>query len=97
MDYKETLLLPKTDFPMRGNLPKNEPLRYKKWFGEGAYGRMKANREGMTAGLVMAGLEASCPGTLGTAIAKVFDLGIARTGLTLEEAAAFLRTSKDKV
>ncbi|MBW1645507.1 MAG: FAD-dependent oxidoreductase [Deltaproteobacteria bacterium] len=49
---------------------------------------LKANREGMTAGLVMAGLEASCPGTLGTAIAKVFDLGIARTGLTLEEAAA---------
>ncbi|ADV45896.1 isoleucine--tRNA ligase [Nitratifractor salsuginis] len=46
MDYKETLLLPKTDFPMRGNLPKNEPLRYTKWFEEGAYDRMKANREG---------------------------------------------------
>ncbi len=46
MDYKETLLLPKTDFPMRGNLPKNEPLRYKKWFSEGAYERMKSNREG---------------------------------------------------
>lgn len=25
MDYKETLLMPKTDFPMRGNLPKREP------------------------------------------------------------------------
>ncbi|WP_456392472.1 isoleucine--tRNA ligase [Nitratifractor sp.] len=46
MDYKETLLLPKTDFPMRGNLPKNEPIRYQKWFSEGAYERMKANREG---------------------------------------------------
>ncbi|WP_292663175.1 class I tRNA ligase family protein, partial [Nitratifractor sp.] len=46
MDYKETLLLPKTDFPMRGNLPKNEPERYRKWFSEGAYERMKANREG---------------------------------------------------
>ncbi|WP_456433019.1 isoleucine--tRNA ligase [Nitratifractor sp.] len=46
MDYKETLLLPRTDFPMRGNLPKNEPERYKRWFAEGVYERMKANREG---------------------------------------------------
>ncbi len=34
MDYKETLLLPKTAFPMRGNLPQNEPKRYRKWFEE---------------------------------------------------------------
>ncbi len=34
MDYKETLLLPRTDFPMRGNLPQNEPRRYKAWFEE---------------------------------------------------------------
>ncbi|WP_457606555.1 isoleucine--tRNA ligase [Nitratifractor sp.] len=46
MDYKETLLLPKTEFPMRGNLPKNEPLRYEKWFTQGVYERMKANRKG---------------------------------------------------
>ena len=25
MDYKETLLMPKTDFPMRGGLPNKEP------------------------------------------------------------------------
>ncbi|MCD6526015.1 MAG: isoleucine--tRNA ligase [Desulfuromonas sp.] len=31
MDYKETLNLPKTDFPMRGNLPKREPEMLKKW------------------------------------------------------------------
>ncbi len=24
-DYSKTLNLPKTDFPMRGNLPENEP------------------------------------------------------------------------
>ncbi|WP_457678809.1 isoleucine--tRNA ligase [Thermovibrio sp.] len=30
-DYKETLNLPKTDFPMRGNLPKREPEILKKW------------------------------------------------------------------
>jgi len=46
MDYKDTLLLPKTTFPMRGNLPKNEPLRYKKWFESGVYEKMKQNREG---------------------------------------------------
>ncbi|WP_078434414.1 isoleucine--tRNA ligase [Metabacillus halosaccharovorans] len=31
MDYKDTLLMPKTDFPMRGNLPKREPLIQEKW------------------------------------------------------------------
>ena len=46
MDYKETLLLPKTSFPMRGNLPSNEPKRYKKWFSEKVYERMKENRKG---------------------------------------------------
>jgi isoleucyl-tRNA synthetase len=46
MDYKETLLLPKTDFPMRGNLVQNEPKRYTSWFENGAYEQMKKNREG---------------------------------------------------
>jgi len=46
MDYKSTLNLPKTDFPMRGNLPQNEPKRYGRWFQERVYERMKANREG---------------------------------------------------
>ena len=46
MDFKETLLLPKTDFPMRGNLPQNEPKRYKKWFDEGVYHEMKKKRKG---------------------------------------------------
>jgi len=30
-DYKNTLNLPKTDFPMKGNLPSKEPLIQKKW------------------------------------------------------------------
>ena len=45
-DYKETLLLPKTSFPMRGNLPKNEPKRFQKWIEEGIYNRMKEWRKG---------------------------------------------------
>ncbi len=44
MDYKETLLLPATDFPMRGNLPQNEPIRYKKWDDEKIYSKMLEKR-----------------------------------------------------
>jgi isoleucyl-tRNA synthetase len=46
MDYKETLLLPKTDFPMRGNLPNNEPKKYQEWYDANIYEKMKAKREG---------------------------------------------------
>ncbi|WP_050614705.1 isoleucine--tRNA ligase [Bacillus testis] len=31
MDYKDTLLMPKTEFPMRGNLPKREPEMQQTW------------------------------------------------------------------
>jgi isoleucyl-tRNA synthetase len=44
MDYKDSLLLPKTDFPMRGNLPTNEPKKYKLWDENKVYARMKKNR-----------------------------------------------------
>lgn len=55
MDYKETLLLPQTDFPMRGNLPQNEPARYAKWFSkeESAYARMIQNRENAPATFIL--------------------------------------------
>jgi isoleucyl-tRNA synthetase len=46
MEFKETLLLPKTKFPMRGNLPNNEPKRYKAWYDAGMYEQMKEKREG---------------------------------------------------
>ena len=44
IDYKDTLLLPKTDFPMRGNLPQKEPLQYKAWDKQKVYEKMKKNR-----------------------------------------------------
>ncbi|EQB36494.1 isoleucyl-tRNA synthetase [Virgibacillus sp. CM-4] len=31
MEYKDTLLMPKTGFPMRGNLPNKEPIRQAAW------------------------------------------------------------------
>lgn len=45
MDFKETLLLPKTDFPMRGNLPENEPKKYQAWFDADIYEQMKSKRK----------------------------------------------------
>ena len=37
MDYKDTLLMPKTEFPMRGNLPKREPEIQVKWNEQDIY------------------------------------------------------------
>ncbi len=45
--YKETMNLPQTDFPMRGNLPKNEPKRLEKWEQEHIYERvLEKNKDG---------------------------------------------------
>ncbi len=45
MDYKDSLLLPKTSFPMRGNLGQNEPKLYNEWFENNIYEKMKENRK----------------------------------------------------
>lgn len=46
MDYKDTLLLPSTDFPMRGNLPQNEPATLEAWQENSyAYNKMKSLRK----------------------------------------------------
>jgi len=37
MEIKDTLLMPKTDFPMRGNLPNREPQIEEKWDDEQIY------------------------------------------------------------
>lgn len=37
MEYKNTLNLPQTDFPMKADLPKREPLMLKKWQEMGIY------------------------------------------------------------
>src|SRR5699024_7556290 len=45
-DYKHTLNLPETDFPMRGNLPKREPGRVSQWQEMKLYQRLRAARQG---------------------------------------------------
>ncbi|MGE5626313.1 MAG: isoleucine--tRNA ligase [Bacillota bacterium] len=45
-DYKNTLNLPRTDFPMKANLPGREPERLKRWAEEGLYARIRQARAG---------------------------------------------------
>ncbi len=45
-NYKHTLRLPKTDFPMRAGLVKSEPERLAKWDASKLYERIQQNREG---------------------------------------------------
>ena len=45
-DYKHTLNLPKTDFPMRGNLAKREPEMLQRWESEDLYGTIRQARAG---------------------------------------------------
>src|SRR4030088_1378758 len=44
MEYKDTLNLPRTDFPMKADLVAREPERLKKWEAEGLYQRIQAKR-----------------------------------------------------
>ncbi|MFR2886463.1 MAG: class I tRNA ligase family protein, partial [Merdibacter sp.] len=46
MDYKETLLMPKTAFEMRGKLPTKEPKFQKRWHDGKLYEKMLKSREG---------------------------------------------------
>jgi len=46
VEYKDTLLIPKTEFPMRGNLPNKEPLRREAWDKEKIYHQVQERTEG---------------------------------------------------
>jgi isoleucyl-tRNA synthetase len=46
IDYKDTLNLPKTDFPMQAKLPEREPERLKRWQESDLAGRMVRHRAG---------------------------------------------------
>ncbi len=46
MDYKATLNLPKTDFPMRANLPRLEPELLRRWEEMDIYARIRQARAG---------------------------------------------------
>src|SRR5262245_35604548 len=46
-DLRSTLNLPKTDFPMKANLPQAEPRRLEHWKAENLYAKVRAARKGM--------------------------------------------------
>ena len=46
MDYRDTLNLPQTDFPMRGNLPQREPEILAKWEELDIYQTVQNSRVG---------------------------------------------------
>lgn len=46
MDYKDTLNLPSTEFPMRANLAQREPGVVQRWRDEGLYSRLLAQNSG---------------------------------------------------
>jgi isoleucyl-tRNA synthetase len=45
-DLRSTLNLPRTDFPMKANLPQAEPRRLEQWKAEGHYAKIRAARKG---------------------------------------------------
>jgi isoleucyl-tRNA synthetase len=46
VDYKETVNLPKTDFPMKGNLPQREPEILRQWEEQAIFQRLVAQNAG---------------------------------------------------
>ncbi|UHQ18574.1 isoleucine--tRNA ligase [Lysobacter sp. KIS68-7] len=45
-DYKSTIHLPATEFPMRGDLPKREPHTLARWEGDGLYAQIRQHAKG---------------------------------------------------
>ncbi|HJS12216.1 isoleucine--tRNA ligase [Sphingopyxis sp.] len=45
-DYRDTVFLPKTDFPMKAGLPQKEPLILAKWLEAGLEGQIRESRKG---------------------------------------------------
>ena len=48
-NYKDTLTLPQTNFPMRGDLVQNEPARLERWENVGLYEKILARRRAQNA------------------------------------------------
>jgi len=45
-DWRDTVFLPKTDFPMKAGLPQKEPAILARWQAEGLYGQVREARAG---------------------------------------------------
>ena len=47
-DWKDTLNLPRTDFPMKANLPASEPATIARWESMGLYAQLRESRRDAT-------------------------------------------------
>jgi isoleucyl-tRNA synthetase len=45
-EWKDTVSLPRTDFPMKANLPTSEPETLARWTALDLYGKIRAARAG---------------------------------------------------
>ena len=45
-EWKDTVNLPRTDFPMKANLPTSEPQTLARWAAMDLYGKIEARRRG---------------------------------------------------
>jgi len=55
-DYKHTLNLPETAFPMRGNLAQREPTMLKTWYEDDLYGQIRSAKKGKKPSFCMTAL-----------------------------------------
>ncbi|WP_372624008.1 isoleucine--tRNA ligase [Falsiroseomonas sp.] len=71
-DYRGTVILPKTDFPMRGDLPKREPGWLARWEKLGLWERLRAQSAGRPKFVLHDGPPyANGPLHIGTALNKI--------------------------
>ncbi len=71
VDLKSTINLPKTDFPMKANLPQNEPKMLARWESQRIYDRIREVRKGAPTYVLHDGPPyANGPIHLGTALNK---------------------------
>jgi len=71
LDLKKTINLPKTAFPMKANLPQNEPKTLERWEQMGIYGLIRQARKGSPAYILHDGPPyTSGPIHMGTALNK---------------------------
>ena len=53
MNYKDTLNLPKTGFPMQAGLVPREPARLKQWYAAGIHARIRVRRSKATESFIL--------------------------------------------
>ena len=86
MDYSKTVNLPKTDFPMKADLPKREPLMLDTWAKEQVYEKALAQRKGKPAFVLHDGPPyANGHIHLGTALNKILKDFIVNLRFSLSE------------